>query len=297
MGTNAFACHPPRNAAACAQNGRSIRLAAACAAFLGLQLIASVAFAQQDWPTLVVRGGALIVDLSSDVRIDSSVGTINTSIDLEDILGLDSRTTTYFVDGTWRLSRRNQIQVDYEKINRDIAHDILNQTITFHDTTFSANAAVDTFFDSSYLSVFYGFAFVANPRLEAGVSIGATLLRLHTGIGLSASTSGSSSVSRDLSEDVKWDVPVPLPGVFVNIRPHPRVTISGSTRVLKVTINDISASMVEAKGGADVHLVGPLGVGGAYYYNRLSADRENSSTNGHITYSFSGPQVYAVLSF
>ncbi|HEY7189074.1 MAG TPA: hypothetical protein VH436_21100 [Vicinamibacterales bacterium] len=274
----------------------AVRLVAATATVVSLHLLASTACAQQPWPTLVIRGGALIADLSSDVRIDATIGTFGTSIDLENTLGFNTRSKTFFVDGIWRMSRRNQLQIDYERIDRDVSRSLLSEPILFHDTIFDRNASVDVFFDSSYLSAYYGFAFVATSSVELGASIGITLVRLHAGIGLSGATS-AADVSRDLSEDTRFDVPVPLPGFFVNIRPHPRVTIIGSARLLEVTIDNITASMREAKGGVEVKLAGPLGVGGAYYYNHISAERDESNTNGRIVYSFNGPQVYGVLAF
>ena len=274
----------------------AVRLVMATATVVSLHLLASTACAQEPWPTLVVRGGALIADLSSDVRVDATIGSIGTSIDLENALGFNTQSKTFFVDGTWRISRRNQLQVDYERIDRDVSRSILSDPILFHNTIFDRNASVDAFFDSRYLSAYYGFAFVATRSVELGASIGVTLVRLHAGIGLSGGTS-DTTVSRDLTEDTKYDVPVPLPGFFVNVRPHPRVTLTGSTRLLKLTIDKITASMVAAKAGAELRLVGPLGVGGTYYYNRISAERDESDPNGKIVYSFSGPQVYGVLAF
>ena len=296
MRKDVLACQQPRHAAVKARR-RCVRLVVTVGTFVGLHLLVPVAFAQQPWPAIVVRGGALVADLSSDIRIDTTIGNIGTSIDLENALGFDTNSTTYFVDGTWRISRRNQLQFDFEYINRDVSRQFLSAPITFHDTTFNVNASVDAFFDSYYLSAYYGFAFVATPHVELGASIGVTVVRLHSGIGLSAGVSGSEEVSRDLTEDARFDVPVPLPGLFVNIRPHPRITIIGSTRGLKATVNNISASLVEAKGGVDVKLAGPLGVGGGYYYNRVKAERDDSRTDGRIVYSFNGPQVYAMLAF
>lgn len=274
----------------------AVRLVIATATVASVHLLASTACAQEPWPALVVRGGALIVDLSSDVRVDATIGSIGTSIDLENVLGFNTQSKTFFVDGTWRISRRNQLQVDYERIDRDVSRSILSDPIIFHNTIFDRSASVDAFFDSRYLSAYYGFAFVATPSVELGASIGVTLVRLHAGIGLSGGTS-DTTVSRDLTEDTQYDVPVPLPGFFFNIRPHPRVTIVGSTRLLKVTIDNITASMVGAKAGAEVRLVGPLGVAATYYYNRISAERDESDPNGKIVYSFNGPQVYGVLTF
>jgi hypothetical protein len=114
---------------------------------------------------------------------------------------------------------------------------------------------------------------------------------------LSAQVSGSTLASRQLTDAVRYTVPVPLPGLFLNIRPHPRVTINASTQIIKATLGDYTASLVEAKSGLDVRVVKAIGVGGAYYFNRTHIERDATLTNGSIQYRFNGPQAYATLSF
>jgi hypothetical protein len=257
----------------------------------------STAEAQDAWPSFVARTGTLIAGIGSDVRIDSSVGNTGTSIDLENQLGFASQSTTFFVDGVWRISRRNQLRVNYEGVRRDVSRAVISNPISFGDRTFTANAQVDAFLDTFYISGDYGFAFVANPQVELGVSIGLTVIKIHTGIEVSAGVSGGTSVSRDLSDNTQFTVPVPLPGVFFSVRPHPRVTIQATTRIIKATISDITASLIEAQAGADVRLAGPLGVGGAYYFNRQIIERNGTLTDGRVEYRFNGPQAYVTLSF
>jgi hypothetical protein len=260
-------------------------------------LIPSPVAAQDPWPSVDIRGGALVADFLSDVRVDGSVGNLGTSVDLEDDLGFASHASSVFVDGVWRISRRNQLHVEYEGARRDVSKATPTKSFTWGDTTFSANAQVDSFLDTFYISGDYAFAFLANPTVEFGASIGLTFIKIHAGIGLSAQGSGGTSVSRDLRETSELTVPVPLPGVFFNARPHPRVTITGSARVIKASIGDYTASLIEAKGGAEVMLARPLGVGGSYYFNRAIIERKASRTNARVDYRFNGPQIYAVLSF
>jgi len=242
--------------------------------------------------------GALIADVGSDVRIDGSAGTEGTTINLNDDLGFTPQATTFFIDGMWRISHRNRLLMSYERVNRDVSHSLVPRTITFRDTIFSVGGDVDAFFDTGYVSVDYGFAFVANQTVEAGVSIGLTVLRLHTGVALSVSgTESGQSVSRDLAGNTRFTVPVPLPGFFLTIRPHSRVSIVGGVRVIKATITDTTASFIEAKGGVDFKIGGPFGAGVSYYYNKTVADREGTSQNGRIEYEFNGPQAYVVLIF
>jgi hypothetical protein len=254
------------------------------------------AAAQDEWDTLVIHSGALVSQFGSNLRVDPNIGPFGTTINLED-LGFNTTATTFFADGTWRISRRNQLQARFNRINRAVSNDLLTRTVTFDNATFDVGARIDSFLDTSYVSVDYGFAIVATPQVEVGAMIGLTALRVHTGMALSAEISGTTAGSRQLSEDVQFTAPVPLPGGFINVRPHPRVTINGFVRYLKVTIGDFGGGMTEARGGADVKLLPWLGVGGAYYYNRVAADHTGGVFIGRIVYEFNGPQVYVLLAF
>jgi hypothetical protein len=249
-----------------------------------------------EWDTVVIHSGALVSQFGSDIRVDPTVGPFGTSINLEN-LGFNSSATSFFADGTWRISRRNQLQARFNRINRDVSNVLLTRTVTFRNETFDVGARIDSFLDTTYVSVDYGFAIVATPRVEVGATIGLTALRVHTGMGLSAQISGTTGGSRQLSEDVQFTAPVPLPGGFINVRVHPRVTIDGFARYLKVTIGNFGGGMTEARGGADVKLLPWLGVGGAYYYNHLTADHAGNVFTGRIDYAFNGPQIYVLLAF
>jgi hypothetical protein len=283
-------------------------------AALGLPLMPSIASAQTPpaqtiapaqtatpapvpWPDVVIRAGALIADVGSDIRVDGTAGTSGTTINFEDTLGFDKRASTVFIDGTWRISHRNRLLFDYERINRDVTRTTLSRTITFRGDTFTGNAQIDGFFDSLYVSADYGYAFVANPTVEVGVSIGLTLLKLHSGIALSAQGDAGSSVSRDLRDNTDFTVPLPLPGFFFSVRPHPRWVIAGGTRLIKADLGDITTTFVEAKAGVDYRIGHGFGAGGSYYYNKTTVDREGTSTNGRIVFTFNGPEAYIAFAF
>lgn len=251
----------------------------------------------QGWPSLQFHAGGLIADITSQVRVNGSLGNINSDIDLEDDLGFDAEANTYFIDGVWRISKRNQIQVGYINIDREITHVRPARDITFRDRTFTINSEVDAFLDSWYLSADYGFAFVANPAVEFGVTIGVTLMKFETGIDLTANTGGIEPVSRDLADNAEFAAPIPLPGLFLNVRPHPRVELNGCVRLIKASIDKLDGSSWEGQFGGDVKVWANLGVGGAYYINNSNLDRDGHLWNGGVEYDFSGPQIYVTFGF
>jgi hypothetical protein len=267
------------------------------AALLSLMLAPTATAHAQGWPTLEVRVGGLVADLTSQVQVNGSLGNINSDIDLEDDLGFDTQANTYFLDGVWRISKRNQIQVGFINIDRDISNVRPARDITFRDQTFTINSEVDAFLDSWYLTADYGFAFIANPSIEFGVIIGVTLMKFETGIELTATAGGGQPVSRELADRAEFTAPIPLPGLFLNLRPHPRVELNGSMRFIKATIDKLDGSSWEGQFGGDFKVWSTLGVGAAYYLNNSNLDRDGVLWDGGFEYNFSGPQLYVTFGF
>ncbi|BCS35079.1 hypothetical protein TBR22_A43050 [Luteitalea sp. TBR-22] len=265
--------------------------------FLCAVLWAAPARAQGDWPRVELSGGGLVAAFDTSVRLDDVRGIEGTTVDFEDDLGLDTRSGTWFVQGLWRISRRNQLSASYQGFSRELSRTILDREIRFGDRTFGVGAEVGAIVEAQYVSIDYGFAFVATPRVEFGASIGVTAVRLQSGIEATAGVSGSSSSGRTVSSQLDYDLPIPLPGLFVNARVHPRVTVRASTRGLKGAIDEYSAALAEARAGLDVRLAGPLSVGGAYYFNRARVTRRETRTDGQIVYRFQGPIVYGNLAW
>ncbi len=268
---------------------------AGCVVAVAAVLVATPALAQDRWPRFEVRGGGLVAAFDTTVRLDNPFGASGTSIDFEDDLGLDGRSATWFVQGTWRLGRRHQLSVSYQDFRRELSRTILDREISFGDRTFAIGAEVGASIDARYLAADYGFAFVATPTVEFGASIGVTAVRLASGIEASAGVSGSASASGEIARRVDYDLPIPLPGLFLNVQMHPRVRAVASARGLKGSLDEYSAALAEARAGVEVTLARPLAIGGAYYYNRARLTRSDTRTDGEIVYRFHGPLVYGVL--
>ncbi len=256
----------------------------------------AAAAAQDSWDRVVLRTGGLLTNFGSDIRVDPEVGPNGTAVDLENDLGFNSSARTIVAEAIWRVNPRHQVRANFFTANRDVARVLIDRTITVRDTTFDVNAQLDAFLDTSYLSVDYGYVFVMKPRAEFGATIGLTAMRFHLGIGASGSA-GSQSVSRNLTEDAEFTAPVPLPGLFANLRPHPRVTINGTLRFIKAKIGSIDGNMSEARAGVDVLLTRRFGVGAAYYFNHAAIGRNGKLFDGRVVYGFNGPQLNAVLVF
>jgi hypothetical protein len=242
-----------------------------------------------------VRSGVLVADVNSDIRSDPRAGP-GTGIDLESDLGLTHGATVFFVEGTWRITRRHQLHGGYLATSREISGVVVGRPLTFGNATYNVNARVDAENTASYLSADYGFAFVATPVAELGATIGVTALAMHTRIGVSPQFLGRT-LPVTFTDEAGFTEPMALGGVFANVRVHPRVTLRGSVRYVRGAIRNADGHLYESRVAADIGVTRQLGVGVSYYRTQAALDGSTDVFTGHIGYEFSGPQFYGVVAF
>jgi hypothetical protein len=265
---------------------------------VALVLNATAAHAQE-WPRFNIFGGAQVADFGTDIKLDANATIAGSSIDFERDLGFNETAGVAWVTGLWRISPRNQIQIFWSSVGRDAVQRQLQREIRFGESTFDLNAEVDAFLDTRVVGGSYRFAIVATPIVEVGPLIGLAAINLSTGLSLSGSASGPEdgvSGSTDRRE-ASFTAPAILPGAFINLRAHPRLTLRASGGYISADFGDFNGQVVQATAGADFMFTRWLGVGGNYSYQRLSLGLDKDRFDGDVRYSFGGPQVYTVFAF
>src|SRR5262249_19925489 len=147
---------------------------------------AAPAFAQSSAPpsdSFVMRGGGLIADFNSGLRIDGTGGR-GTDISLENDLGFTKNTGLWFIDAGWHITGRHHLYFNFPDTKRDTTKAGISQPITIGNTTFQVGATLQSFIDNNYLSFDYGFGLTKNPKAEFVFTIGISSVRVHTGAGL-----------------------------------------------------------------------------------------------------------------
>jgi hypothetical protein len=265
---------------------------------VGLLVSATAAHAQE-WPRFNIFGGAQVADFGTDIKLDATATIVGSTIDFERDLGFNETAGVAWATGLWRISPRNQVQIFWSSVGRDAFERQLQRDIRFGDSTFDLNAEVDAFLDTWMIGGSYRFAIVATPIVEVGPMIGLAAINLSTGISLSGSVSGPEDGISGSTEqrDASFTAPALLPGAFINLQAHPRLTIRASGGYISADFGDFNGQLVQATAGADVMFTRWLGVGGNYSYQKLSVGLDKERFDGDVRYSFGGPQLYAVFAF
>jgi hypothetical protein len=262
-------------------------------------LVSATAVQAQGWPRVDIFAAAQVADFGTDIKLDASATLLGSTIDFERDLGFNDTAGMAWATGLWRISRRNQVQMFWNRVGRDVFQRQLQRDIRFGESTFEVNAEVDAFLDTWMIGGSYRFAVVATPIVEVGPQIGLAVLNLSTSLRLSGSLSGPENGGSGStgSQDASFSAPAVLPGAFINLRAHPRLTIRASGGYISANFGDFNGQVAQVTAGADLLFTRWLGVGGYYSYQRLSVGLDKDRFDGDVRYSFGGPQISAVFSF
>lgn len=273
-----------------------VRTAATAVFAAGLLMLAGATPAAAQGDSIVIRGGGLIADFNSGLRLDRSDGQ-GTDISLEKDLGFTKTTGSWFLDGSWHISGRHHLYVSFIDTKRDSTKAGITEPITIGDQTFQIGATVQAFVDNNYFTVDYGFGLTKNPKAEFVFTIGLASVKVHAGAGLQVATTTGGSVSRSLTTDSEDRSIFPVPGLQFSSKVNPHVTLIGYVRFIQATLGGIKQGSADGRFGADFPLSNHVGFGAAYYFNRVKEEGTKDTFTGKLRYRFSGPQLYGMVHF
>jgi hypothetical protein len=238
--------------------------------------------------------GVYLTSFDSSIRLDTKT-LKGTRIDLEKDLGLDASQSLFRADAEYRLARRQYVVFSYYDISRTGERNLLNRQIRFGDEVFNVNSNIEGFLDTQFFSLAYRYSFARTRRAELGLSVGASVVTLGTGIALAASaTTPGEEHHVEVATDAKFVAPVPLAGLYGRWQIARKVTVSGSFQYIELTFQGITGSDTDADVRVEYYPIRRLGLGLGYAFNRIKLDPiRRSNFRGRFLYDFGGLELYA----
>ena len=137
--------------------------------------VAAPAEAQQDYGPLFDKfnlgiGGSW-VGLATEIRLDSEVLGVGTTLSFEDDLDLDSNQTIPTVSFNWQIGRKHKLGFRWQDITRDSSAQALTE-IQWGDETIPIDAQIGLGFDITQSFLDYTYYPWVNDRWAAGFGIG-----------------------------------------------------------------------------------------------------------------------------
>jgi hypothetical protein len=244
---------------------------------LGALFLAAPLAAQNPRPSLYDRlqiGASITtVILNSNIRVDGANGA-GTDIDAEDDLGLATNKFEPRVALRWRPGHRHELEVGYQFARRTSSR-VLDRDITFGDSTYHAGADIGTKLNTNQAFFVYRYAFLARPRTQVGLALGAGALFLDAAV--DAFGSGGQV---QYSQSDKITGPLGSIGLYGRFLTGDRWSWEAEARYVHVAVDRFDARVGE--GGAAVRYTAwsHLTLEGGYGVSAITVDIAPTTTSG-----------------
>jgi hypothetical protein len=250
----------------------------------------------------VSASGTLLL-LATTIRIDPDSGE-GTEVNLKDNLGLGSTTLQPRLALRWRPGRRHELEGGYQWAKRS-GETVLQDTIVFSDTTYSAGLRVNSSFGTSQMFLTYRYAFTAKEKTQIGAALGVGIIFLTGEISALAGVTagGADTAIAQFSREGGFNGPEGSLGFFGRFQLGDKWYLESDLRAIAIKIENIKAGVVEAGLAGRYFLsnkVGlELGYGLGYYAVRIDGTNNFAGIDrtGKISYTVNGWRAGGVYTF
>lgn len=228
---------------------------------------------------------------NTNIRVDGNNGKIGTDIDFEDDLGFNKNTSTFLGDFQWRMTSRSRWDFSYYRLDRSSSYAI-QKDITFNGNTYNLGAQIDAYFNSNIYRLSYGYAILSKPTYEAGLLVGAHVVKF--GIGLDAT---GNNISGSAQTNVGLTAPLPDFGLWGGWTMGKKWAVNAEADYLDVTIKSITGRIIAYNAAVTFKPLKNLSFAAGYTGLNFKVDVDKEKLNGHLKWGYNGPSLTATFSF
>ena len=250
------------------------------------------------WEKFSLDLGVFISDISSDLSIGAK--GVGVSVNLEDLLGMDTNTSVFRVGGSWRFTknRRHRLDLSWFAIHRD-ANTTIGQdfTITKPDdteVTILAGTQVESIFNVDIYKLDYSYSFFQDDRFDLAASIGVFIMPIKFGF------SSTGLVTEKVEESIT--APLPAVGFRGDFALTPKWFLRMGTEIFYLEIEQFKGSLYNAHTAVEYTPWKHVGIGLGVETFRVDIEANGEDYpgidfKGEIEYSYVGLQLYTKISF
>ena len=251
----------------------------------------------KDWPLgdpFTISLEAFFPNIDTTVQLDASDGSIGTTIDFEQNLGMSDTETLPALGFTWRFAKRHRLIFDYFDLSRS-GSTITTSEIRFGDEVFQIDLPISSYFDAQVTSVGYSYSLIFDEKKELALAVGLSVQDIQFGligtgnIGIIEQESGLTAplpafgLTGGYAFTEKWIGRAGL-GLFAF-----SLSLSGE--------EDLSGEIVNAMIAIQHNTFENVHFGLKYSYFDVSVDFEDSRRINSINYEYHGPTLSFVFVF
>jgi hypothetical protein len=238
-----------------------------------------------------LSAGFFLALANTDVSVSNKDGSRGTDINFEHDLGFSRSTGTFLGDFQWRSSSRSRFDLSYYVVNQNATY-TLQRDITFGGNTYNVNSSVYSFFNTNIYRFSYGYAIISQPNYEAGLLIGAHIIRFNVGLGYSG-----QNINVEANKDFGFTAPLPDFGIWGGYAFGQNWAVNGEFDYLALTIDNISGKILGYNVSATYRAVKNLTFSLGYTGFNFKVDATRKNLIGDLKWGYNGPTITVAYAF
>ena len=222
------------------------------------------------------------------------------SVSPEDLLGLDTNTVSFKVDGYWRFMPRRKHRLDFSWFSTRRSGDNvvgIQNPIDIGDVTIQPGASVKSQFDIDIYQVGYSYSFLQDERLDLAVGVGAFIMPISFDLEVqnpSAATLAATSQS--------VTAPLPVFNLRADIAITPKWFLRTKAQFFYLELGDFRGAITDTLLGVEYMAFRNVGFGLNVENINIAVEAQgkdfpNIDFVGRFDYSYLGSMLYLKFYF
>ena len=249
------------------------------------------------WEKFSLNAGYFISNTSTDLSLGSGLGV---TVDVEELLGLDTTNNVFRIDAFWRFTdnRRHRLDFTWFSFRRDgsktIGKDIEYEDDAGNINTIPAGTQVNTKFNLDIYKVAYSYSFFQDDRMDLAGNIGLYVMPIDIGI--------NASGLFNVDETERFTAPLPTLGLRMDFAIIPKWFLRTGFDVFYLEIKEFKGTIFESH--AAVEYLPWKNFGFGLGFNAFNLDIEADGEDypqidfvGELNFKYSGLLLYAKMFF
>jgi len=243
--------------------------------------------------------GAFSSSTDAKLRADGTTVGSGTPVNFDRDLGQGGTSALPYFDATWRPWDRHEFEISYYS-NSNSSTRTLSRDIVFNGNTFIAGAQLGSKFSTDAGSLTYRYWLWSDERAAFGFSAGLQWYSFTLDLTGTAGVVGpDGSVTQTATTHAKASSTLPDPSLGLSYRYQiadwVRLVADGGG--FKIKIEDVDATLYNARLGVEFYPWTNFGIVTQYSYNTIDADVSRTNFLGNANFDFSGFQVLLKVRF
>ncbi len=252
--------------------------------------------------------GGFFPKVDSEIQINGEIIGDGPILGLEDTLGLEDSKSVLWGGASWRISQRNNLEIEFNNLNRSGSTTVVTDDIIIGDSIAKVGATVDTTFDLAIGRLTYGYSMVRTEKMDVQIKAGLHLTDVAASIQLSGAVEvcqpgetppDCSDLAGSTDRLESSDVTLPLPhlGLSFAYAFTPKLAVRTQILGFALEVSGIRGSLVEVDADLVYNPWERFGLGAGLRYFNANVKSTGSRLNGEFDFQYLGPVVYGKLTF